>query len=158
MFAQKIEFSGTGQKYSEQTKRQPLKIARIEKIHESRDNAQRVVTLTYHNVSKNKDGKWIGTPVRVDRSVNDLIIVDDALSESMLNPNRHKDKVRNYNEETEIDTKEPEENIELQENNDENDKTIRDELGNDENDKLIRDELGNDGNDSDKKKIQSIRI
>ena len=40
-----------------ETKREPLKIARIEKIHESRDNAQRVVTLTYHNVSKNKDGK-----------------------------------------------------------------------------------------------------
>ena len=37
-----------------ETKREPLKIARIEKIKESRDNAQRVVILTYHNVSKNK--------------------------------------------------------------------------------------------------------
>ena len=43
-----------------ETKREPLKIARIEKIHESRDNAQRVVTLTYQNVSKNKNGEWKG--------------------------------------------------------------------------------------------------
>ena len=56
-----------------ETKREPLKIARIEKIHESRDNTQRVITLTYQNVSKNRYGKWIGTPVRVDRSVNDLV-------------------------------------------------------------------------------------
>ena len=105
-------------KYSERNQKEPLKIARIEKIHASRDNAQRVVTLTYHNVSKNKDGKWIGTPVRVDRSVNDLIIVDDALSDSMLNPNIQKDEVRNCNEdcneETENNTKEVEENIESQ--------------------------------------------
>ena len=78
-----------------ETKREPLKIARIEKIHESRDNVQRVVTLTYHNVSKNKSGKWIGTPVRVERSVNDLILVDDALSESMLNPSIQKIEIRN---------------------------------------------------------------
>ena len=32
---------------------------------------------------------------------------------------------------TEIDMKEPEENIESEKNNDENDRTIRDELGND---------------------------
>ena len=67
-------------------KREPLKLARIEKIHESRDNAQRVVTLTYHNVRLNKDGEWIGTPIQVDRCVNDLILVDNALNESMLNP------------------------------------------------------------------------
>ena len=100
-----------------ETKREPLKIARIEKNHESRDNTQRVVTLTYHNVSKNRDGKWIGTPVRVDRSVNDLIIVDDALNESMLNPSIQKEEVEKYNEETEIDTNEPEENIETNQNN-----------------------------------------
>ena len=62
-------------------KREPLKLARIEKIHDSRYNTQRVVTLTYHNVKQNKDGDWIGTPVRVDRSIN-----DNALNESMLNP------------------------------------------------------------------------
>ena len=33
-------------------KREPLKLARIEKIHDSRDNTQRVVTLTYHNVKQ----------------------------------------------------------------------------------------------------------
>ena len=67
-------------------KREPLKLARIEKIHDSRDNTQRVVTLTYHNVRLNKDGEWIGTPVQVDRCINDLILVDNALNESMLNP------------------------------------------------------------------------
>ena len=33
-----------------ETKREPLKIARIEEIKESRDNAQRVVVLTYHTI------------------------------------------------------------------------------------------------------------
>ena len=67
-------------------KREPLKLARIEKVHDSRDNTQRVVTLTYHNVRLNKDGDWVGTPVQVDRCINDLILVDNALNESMLNP------------------------------------------------------------------------
>ena len=67
-------------------KREPLKLARIEKIHDSRDGEQRIVTLTYTNVRLNKDGEWIGTPIQVDRCVNDLILVDNALNESMLNP------------------------------------------------------------------------
>ena len=67
-------------------KREPLKFARIDRIHESRDNAQRVVTLTYNNVRMNKNGDWIGTPVTVDRSINDLVLVDNALSDSMLSP------------------------------------------------------------------------
>ena len=67
-------------------KRELLKLARIEKIHDTKDNAQRVVTLTYHNIRLNKDGEWIGTPIQVDRCVNDLILVDNALNESMLNP------------------------------------------------------------------------
>ena len=37
-----------------EAKREPLKMARIDEIKESRDNVQRVVILTYHNVSKNK--------------------------------------------------------------------------------------------------------
>ena len=65
-------------------KREPLKFARIDKIHGSRDNAQRVVTLTYNNVRMNKDGEWIGTPITVERSVNDLVLADIALSDSML--------------------------------------------------------------------------
>ena len=40
-----------------ETKREPLKLARIVKIHDSRDETPRVVTLTYSNVRKNKDGK-----------------------------------------------------------------------------------------------------
>ena len=65
-------------------KRETLKFARVEKIHGSRDNAQRVVTLTYNNIRMNKNGDWVGTPVTVDRSVNDLVLVDNALSDSML--------------------------------------------------------------------------
>ena len=68
------------------TKREPLKIARVEEIKESRDDTQRVVVVTYHNVGMNKKGNWIGTPVTVERSVNDLVLVDDALDESMLKP------------------------------------------------------------------------
>ena len=34
----------------------------------------------------NKDGEWIGTPIQVERSINDLVLVDNALSDSMLNP------------------------------------------------------------------------
>ena len=34
----------------------------------------------------NKNGDWVGTPVTVDRSVNDLVLVDNALSDSMLGP------------------------------------------------------------------------
>ena len=67
-------------------KREPLKFARVERIHKSRDNAQRVVTLTYNNIRMNKNGDWIGTPVTVDRSVNDLVLVDNALNDSMLSP------------------------------------------------------------------------
>ena len=82
-------------------KREPLKIARIEKIHPSRDNAQRVVTLTYNNVRVNKDGEWIGTPIRVERSINDLVIVDNALNDSMLSP-----KIGKENQENKKDKKE----------------------------------------------------
>ena len=75
-------------------KREPLKLARVEKIHDSRDDAQRVVTLTYNNVKINKDGEWVGTPVRVERSVNDLVIVDNALNDSMLSPQIKKKSIR----------------------------------------------------------------
>ena len=69
-----------------ESKREPLKLARIVKIHDSRDETQRVVTLTYYNVKQNKDGEWTGNPVIVDRSINDILPVDEALNESMLNP------------------------------------------------------------------------
>merc|ERR1711873_25963 len=69
-----------------ENKREPLKFARVKSIQKSRDNAQRVVTLTYNNIKLNKKGDWIGTPVTVDRSVNDLVLVDNALNDSMLGP------------------------------------------------------------------------
>ena len=82
-------------------KREPLKIARVEKIHPSRDDAQRVVTLTYNNVRVNKDGEWVGTPIRVERSVNDLVIVDNALNDSMLSPKIGKENQKNKKDEKE---------------------------------------------------------
>ena len=89
-----------------ESKREPLKLARIVKIHESRDETQRVVTLTYSNVKQNKDGKWTGTPITVDRSINDIIPVDDALNESMLNPS-----ILNKNVDTKGDESKPDQNM-----------------------------------------------
>ena len=69
-----------------ESKREPMKFARILKINDSRDEAQRILTLTYTNIKKRKDGTWIGTPIKVERSINDVIPIDNALNESMLNP------------------------------------------------------------------------
>ena len=127
-------------------KREPLKLARIEKIHASRDNAQRVVTLTYNNVRVNKDGEWIGTPIQVERSINDLVLVDNALSDSMLNPRISKVKDNNRDEqgkEVKVDDdkklgkgeKENEndtENHEMQEVNETNDDMDGNEVTNEE--------------------------
>ena len=92
-------------------KREPLKIARVEKIHPSRDNAQRVVTLTYNNVRVNKDGEWIGTPIRVERSINDLVIVHNALSHAMLNPRLLKDKYNDKKKYNETDAADSDETV-----------------------------------------------
>ena len=70
-----------------EAKREPMKLARVLKINDSKDNAQRILTLEYNNIKKNKDGKWIGMPKIVERSINDVIPVDKAINESMLNPN-----------------------------------------------------------------------
>ena len=50
-----------------EAKREPLRLARIEEIKESRDGTQRVVVVTYQNVSLNKKGEWVGNPVTVER-------------------------------------------------------------------------------------------
>merc|ERR1711893_122722 len=50
------------------------------------DEAQRILTLTNNNIKKRKEGNWIGTPISVERSINDIIPIDNALNESMLNP------------------------------------------------------------------------
>ena len=62
-----------------------MKIARVIKINESKDNAQRILTLEYNNIRKNKEGMWIGTPVTVERSINDVIPIDKAMNESVMN-------------------------------------------------------------------------
>ena len=67
-----------------EAKREPLRLARVSKIHDSRDGSQRVVVITYHNVHQNKKGEWIGNPVSVERQVADTILVDSALNEAML--------------------------------------------------------------------------
>ena len=63
-----------------------MKFARVLQINESKDNAQRILTLEYNNIEKKKDGNWIGIPKIVERSINDVIPIDKAVNESMLNP------------------------------------------------------------------------
>ena len=67
-------------------KREPMKFARVLEINDSRDDAQRILTLAYNNIKKRKDGNWTGTPISVERSINDIIPIDTALNESMLSP------------------------------------------------------------------------
>ena len=69
-----------------ESKREPMRFARVLKINESKDNAQRILTLTYNNIKKRKDGNWTGIPTIVERSINDVIPIDKALNESMLSP------------------------------------------------------------------------
>merc|ERR1711872_27543 len=68
-----------------ESKREPMKFARVLQINESKDNAQRILTLEYNNIRKNKEGIWIGTPVIVERSINDVIPIDRAMNESVMN-------------------------------------------------------------------------
>ena len=63
-----------------------MKFARVLKVNESKDNAQRILTLAYNNIKKRKDGNWTGIPITVERSINDVIPIDIALNESMLSP------------------------------------------------------------------------
>ena len=68
-----------------ESKREPMKLARILRITESKDNAQRILMLEYNNIKKNKEGNWIGTPMMVERSINDVIPIGKAIDESLLN-------------------------------------------------------------------------
>ena len=80
---------------SNEAKREPLRLARIDEIKKSRDGTQRVVVVTYQNVSLDKKGEWVGNLVTVERCVSDVILVDNALNESMLSP---KSKMQNNKE------------------------------------------------------------
>merc|ERR1712035_254286 len=68
-----------------ESKREPMKLARILRITESKDNAQRILMLEYNNIKKNKEGNWVGTPMTVERSINDVIPIGKAIDESLLN-------------------------------------------------------------------------
>ena len=63
-----------------------MKFARVLEINDSKDDAQRILTLAYNNIKKRKDGNRTGTPISVERSINDIIPIDTALNESMLSP------------------------------------------------------------------------
>ena len=71
---------------SNEAETEPLRLARVDKIKKSRDGTQRVVVVTYQNVSINKKGNWVGNPVTVERCVSDVVLVDNALNDSMLSP------------------------------------------------------------------------
>ena len=43
-----------------ETKREPLRLARVSEKHTSRDGSQRVVVVTYHNIHQNRRGEWVG--------------------------------------------------------------------------------------------------
>ena len=68
-----------------ESKREPMKLARVLQINESKDNAQRILTVEYNNIKKNKEGNWIGTQKIVERSINDVIPIDKAINESLMN-------------------------------------------------------------------------
>ena len=145
-----------------ETKREPLKIARVEEIKESRDDTQRVVVVTYHNVGMNKKGNWIGTPVTVERSVNDLVLVDDAFDESMLKPGLQNNELKEYDDQNndlkENDDQDSEnedvtwnENQDIQEIVNDTDKNVN---GNDEDEDKHEIEVRR----SNRKRIQRINI
>ena len=70
-----------------------MKLARVLQINESKDNAQRILTLEYNNIKKNKEGIWIGTPKIVERSINDVIPIEKAINESLMNLSLSKTEV-----------------------------------------------------------------
>ena len=120
-----------------ESKREPMRFARVLKTNESKDNAQRILTLTYNNIKKRKDGNWTGTPTTVERSINDVIPIDTALNESMLSPSMLEKEIA-------IDIDKIDENAltNNDEKTNENDETILDGITGDE--KLIEDMLNDE--------------
>ncbi len=122
-----------------------MKLARVLQINESKDNAQRILTLEYNNIKKNKEGIWIGTPKIVERSINDVIPIDKAINESLLNLGLN---------ETEVEAKEgvhgDDENIIHEENvNSETEELIENEnLNQNDNNKPKEDNDSVDRNDN----------
>ena len=145
-----------------ESKREPMKFARILKINDSRDEAQRILTLTYTNIKKRKDGTWIGTPITVERSINDVIPVDNALNESMLNPGILVNEENTSNSETDNNANN-DENDEIADNDENNELTGNNDGGdnNDENDKnnVTNSNIGEntDGNEKEISTIQEIK-
>ena len=107
--------------------------------------------MTYTNVKQRKDGTWIGTPVTVERSINDIIPVDNALNESMLNPG-----ILANNSISKIDGVDSNDENDGIASNDENDEIVSNNenggvVSNDENNGLISNDdnnevAGNEGN------------
>ena len=120
-----------------ESKREPMRFARVLKINESKDNAQRILTLTYNNIKKRKDGNWTGIPTTVERSINDVIPIDNAVNESMLSPSILEKEIAN-------DTDETDEKVSTKDDGktNEDDEIILDDISGDE--KPIGNMLGNE--------------
>ena len=120
-----------------ESKREPMRFARVLKINESKDNAQRILTLTYNNIKKRKDGNWTGIPTIVERSINDVIPIDNAVNESMLSPSILEKEIAD-------DTNETDEKVLIQDDGKTNkdDEIIPDDISGDE--KTIENMLGNE--------------
>ena len=131
-----------------ESKREPMKFARVLKVNESKDNAQRILTLAYNNIKKRKDGNWTGIPITVERSINDVIPIDTALNESMLSPNMLE---KDIDIDKNIDETDENALINADENTNENDETVFDGITVDE--RIIEDTLsdkeGSNINDED---------
>ena len=84
-----------------ESKREPMKLARVLQINESKDNAQRILMLEYNNIKKNKEGNWVGTPITVERSINDIIPIGKAINESLVNLDSRDIEVETEDEEQE---------------------------------------------------------
>ena len=133
-----------------ESKREPMKFARVLKINESKDNAQRILTLAYNNIKKRKDGNWTGIPITVERSINDIIPIDIALNESMLSPSilekgKHIDIDENFDETDENAL------IDIDENTNESDETALDGITINEriDEDTLGDKKGSKSNDED---------
>ena len=128
-----------------ESKREPMKLARVLQINESKDNAQRILTLEYNNIKKNKEGNWIGTPKIVERSINDVILIDKAINESLLNSGSSETEVKVTG-----GTREDDENIIHEENvNGETEELIESEnLNQNDNSKIKEDNESVDKNDN----------
>ena len=133
-----------------ESKREPMKFARVLKVNESKDNAQRILTLAYNNIKKRKDGNWTGIPITVERSINDVIPIDIALNKSMLSPSML-EKGKHIDIDENVDETDENALIDINKNTNESDETALDGITINEriDEDTLGDKKGSKSNDED---------